>query len=135
MHSDGEEWIASQSSRIIHLIDTFARNSSNLEFGSTQRVYLKLVLHNVEGHGWFTLPPKLAKKRQAIINVDSKFRFVLLSVLHYDEVVNQHRRNLNKYDEWEGKLNFGDVDVDNIKISDITKIERLTNLKINVHAR
>ena len=61
------------------------------------------------------------------------FKHALLSILLYDEVLNQHRRNPNKYEEWEGEFNFGDLDIDNITITDISKIERLNNLKFTAH--
>ena len=95
---DGEHWYASHSRRIIELMDTFARNSSNLEFDCVERVQIKLTLReNVDGQGIFPLPPKLAKKRAAIINVDSVsecFKYALLSILHYNDVPNRSGRTL-----------------------------------------
>ena len=93
MDNGGEEWYNSHSRRIIELIDTMNRNSSNIEFDSIERVYIKLVLHdNVSGQGVFTLPPKLAKKRQVIVNVNTVsecFKYALLSILHYNDVASQ----------------------------------------------
>ena len=89
---------------------------------------------SIEGHGVSHLPSKLAKKREIIIHVNSTrgyLKYVLLSVLHYDEVVIQYRRKPTKY-QWEGELNFWNI-FDNIKISDVHKIEELNKLKINVH--
>ena len=137
MDGDGEEWYGSHSRRIIELLDTVTQNSSNLEFDCIERVYIKLILRdNVDGQGIFTLPPLLNKKRHAIVNVDAPsecFKYALLSVLHYNDVSNQQRNNPNSYREWEGELDFGDLDVSSIKIADVSKIERLNNLKINVH--
>ena len=59
-------------------------------------------------------------------------RYALSSILHYDEVVNQHRKDPNKY-EWEGKLDFENLDLDNINVRDVHEIEQLSNWKINVH--
>ena len=134
---DGEEWYTSHSTRIIELMNTMNRNSSNIEFDSIERVYIKLVLRdNVNGQGVFTLPPKLAKKRQAVVNVNTPsecFKYALLSVLHYADVPARDRTNKEAYEEWVGEIDFGDIDVDNVCINDIPKIERLNNLKINVH--
>ena len=111
--------------------------SSNIEFDCIERVYVKFIIRdNTGGQGVFTLPPRLAKKRQAIVNVDATsecFKYALLSVLHYDDVSDQQRQNIDSYREWEGELDFGELDVDNIRISDIPTVERLNNLKINIH--
>ena len=135
--NDGEGWFASHSNRIIQLLDAVLRQSSNIEFDCIERVYVKLIIReNAGGQGVFTLPPKLAKKRQAIVNVDAAsecFKYALLSILHYDDVSNQQRCNIDSYREWEGELDFGDLDVDTINISDIPTVERLNNLKINIH--
>ena len=134
---DGEEWYTSHSNRIIERLDTVLRNSSDLDFDSIERVYVKLIIReNVDGQGIFQLPPTLANKRQAIVNVDATsecFKFALLSILHYNDVSNRQRTNPNSYREWVGELNFGDLNVNNININDISRIERLNNLKINVH--
>ena len=134
---DGEEWYTSHSNRIIERLDTVLRNSSDLDFDSIERVYVKLIIReNVDGQGIFQLPPTLENKRQAIVNVDATsecFKFALLSILHYNDVSNRQRTNPNSYREWVGELNFGDLNVNNININDISRIERLNNLKINVH--
>lgn len=134
---DGGNWYDSHSRRIIELVDTMNRNASNIEFDCIERVYVKLILRdNVDGQGVFTLPPKLAKKRQAIVNVNSPsecFKYALLSILHYNDVPSQQRLNKDSYGEWEGELDFGNIDVDNIAINDIPKIEKLNNIKINLH--
>ena len=134
---DGEHWYSSHSHRMIELIDNMNRNSSNIEFDSIERVYIKLLLlDNVNGQGIVKLPPKLAKKRQAIINVNTPsecFKFALLSVLHYNDVPSQQRQDRESYREWVGELNFGDIDIDNVSINDVPKIEKLNNLKINIH--
>ncbi|MEL7307754.1 MAG: hypothetical protein AAGK05_07680, partial [Pseudomonadota bacterium] len=75
--------------------------SSNIEFDCIERVYVKFILReNTGGQGVFTLPPKLAKKRQAIVNVDAAsecFKYALLSILHYDDVSSQQRCNIDSY--------------------------------------
>ena len=89
--SDGEEWYTSHSKRIIELMDTMNRNASNIEFDCIERVYIKLTLQdNVNGRGIFTLPPMLGKKKQTIVNVETEsecFKYALLSVLHYNDVL------------------------------------------------
>ena len=134
---DGDSWYTSHSNRIIQVLDTVLHQSSNLEFDCIERVYLKFLLHdNADGQGRFALPPKLAKKRQAIVNVDADrecFKYALLSILHYNDVSEQQRSDPRSYREWEEELDFGDLDVNNITFSDIPKVERLNNLKINVH--
>ena len=135
--NSGEEWYSAHSRRIIELLDSVTQKSSNIEFDSIERVYIKLLLRdNVNGQGVFPLPPELAKKRQSIVNVNTNgecFKYALLSVLHYNDVAHQQRLNLDSYREWVGELDFGDIDVDNVQISDVSKIEKLNNLKINVH--
>ena len=135
--SDGKEWFTSHSNRIIQLLDVVLRQSSNIEFDCIERVYVKLIIRkNAGGQGVFTLPPKLAKKRQAIVNVDATsecFKYALLSILHYDDVSAQQRCDINSYREWEGELDFGDLDVNSIRIIDVPTVERLNNLKINIH--
>ena len=72
VHGDGEEWYNIHTSRIFELMEKVNHQSSNIEFDSIDRVYVKLTLRdNVNGHGVFTLPPKLAKKRQVIVNVNT----------------------------------------------------------------
>jgi hypothetical protein len=134
---DGQEWYALHSRTIIELLESMNRNSSNLEFDSIERVYVKLTLtDNANGQGIVTLPPKLAKKRACIVNVNSPsecFKYALLSILHYNDVPSQQRQDKDSYEEWVDDIDFGDIDVDNVNISDVHKIERLNNLKINIH--
>ena len=135
--TSGQDWYSEHSRRITELLDSITRNSSNIEFDCIERVFIKLLLHeNIDGQGIFVLPPQLAKKRQSIVNVNTTsecFKFALLSVLHYNDVSNKQRLNPESYEEWVGELDFGKIDVNNICIGDISKIERLNNLKINIH--
>ena len=83
----------------------------------------------------FVLPPQIAKTR-SIVNVDVAsecFKYALLSVLHYNDVSRGMRNQPQRYRAWERELDFGDLDVNNINISDVSEIEKLNNLKINVH--
>ena len=134
---EGEEWFETHSHRIIQLIEEMNRGASNIEFDSIERVFLKFTREgNAGGHGMFPLPPALAKKRQTIVNVDTTsecFKFALLSILHYNDVPNKGRSNKDSYRQWEDELDFGDINPDEVRISDIHKIERLNNLKINLH--
>ena len=43
---DGKEWYNSHSHRIIELVDTMNRNSSNIVIDSIERVNVKLTLHD-----------------------------------------------------------------------------------------
>ena len=137
VNGDGETWYDSHSRAIIETMDNFQRRSSNLEFDSIERVEIKMILReNVDGQGIFPLPPNLSKKRAAIINVDSLskcFNFALLSILHYNEVPDEKRRDPSSYTRWVNDLDFGDLDVENIKITDVHKIEILNKIKINIH--
>jgi len=134
--NDWEAWYNFHSARIIELLDSFARNSSNLVFDSIERVYVKLNLsNNANGQGLFVLPPKLVKTK-SIVNVDAAsecFKYALLSVLHYNDVSRGLRNNIYSYRAWERELNFGDLDVNSISIADVPEIEKLNNLKINIH--
>ena len=137
VYGEGDDWYTSHSTRIFELFDRVTHQSSNLEFDSIERVYIKLTLSdNVDGRGIFTLPPKLAKKRKVIVNVDTTsecFKYAILSKLHYNDVPSEQRTNKEAYREWEGELDFGDIDADQVSINDIATIEKLNNIKINVH--
>ena len=134
---DGESWYGNHTARIFELMEKVNHQASNIEFDSIERVYVKLTLRdNVDGHGVFTLPPILAKKRASIVNVDTTsecFKYALLSKLHYDDVPSSQRSNKEAYQEWVGELNFGNINPDEVSIGDIATIERLNNIKINLH--
>ena len=134
--NDYEAWYNSHSTRIIEALDEFSRQSSDLQIDCIERVYVKLNLaNNANGQGLFTLPPKIAKTK-SIVNVNTAsecFKYALLSVLHYNDVSRGTHNRPYSYREWVGELDFGDLDVNNISISDVSKIEKLNNLKINVH--
>ena len=48
-------------------------------------------------------------------------------------MTNEQRCNPNSYGQSVEELNLADIDVDNIRIKDTPKIERLNDIKINVH--
>ena len=60
-------------------------------------------------------------------------KYALLSILHYNDGPNDKRKDPNSYLQWAGDIGFEDLDVDNISINDVSKIEKLDNLKINVY--
>ena len=68
------------------------------------------------------------------VNCDSNcFKYALLSILHFDEI-KKDRQRTSKYEQWENELNFGDVNVEEVNISsDVSKVELLNDLKINIH--
>lgn len=131
------EWYEKHSRRIINALETMNHNSSNLTFDCIERVYLKLTMSdNINGQGVFALPPKLAQKKGAIVNVNSQskcFKYALLSILHFNDVKFNQRMNQDSYKEWEDELDFGELDIDKVSLNDIPKIERLLKIKINIH--
>ena len=74
---------------------------------------------------------------QAVVNVQTKinsFQYALLSIIHYHDLNKDNRKYPSKYEQWLGKLKFGDVDVSEVHIRrDVPKIEKLNNIKINIH--
>ena len=54
--------------------------------------------------------------------------------MHYDDV-KKDRQCVAKYMRWEHELVFDGIDIDVIDIRhDVAKLERLNNIKVNVHA-
>ena len=69
--NDWETWYNFHSARIIELVDSFARNSSNLVFDCIERVYIKLNLtKNSNGQGLF-VPPRHLANTKSFVNVDT----------------------------------------------------------------
>ena len=130
-----EAWFARHSAQIISSMDNFNRQSSDFIVDRVQRVYLKLnLVENLDGQGSFKLPPKL-KEKTAVVNVDVAgecFKYALLSILHYSDV-SQNRCRKSSYSQWESELVFDGLEEESISIDDIPKVEKLNNLKINVH--
>ena len=63
-------------------------------------------------------------------SVSECFKYALLSILHYNDVPNDKRKDPNSYGQWVGDIEFEDLDVENISINDVFKIEKLYNLKL-----
>ena len=116
-------------------MDSFQERGSGLIFQRILWVDIPVNLARAyEGRGAFTLPSKLLKSK-SVINVDSTsecFKYAVLAALHYHDIPT-NRQRVSKYQEWVNQLDFGDLDVDSISVKDVPKIERLNNLKINVH--
>ena len=127
-------------SHIQSFICTFNKieDSSAWQYEDVDFVIFKFSLSlNYGGRGTFKLPETL-KKLQAVVNVDCDtqcFKYAVLSMLHYNDLSrHRHRSRVSEYSRWENDLKFDDVNVDEIKIStDIPKVEKMNNLKINVH--
>ena len=134
---DFEHWYRSHTLGILNNIESLNKRDSDLEFEGIESLLIKVNLgNNLSGQSFFQLPDKL-KRKQAVINVDTKtdcFKYALLSILHYDDITSQTRQRASKYQQWLGELEFGDVDASDVHIkSDVPKVEKLNNIKINVH--
>ena len=133
---DFHQWYTRHILGIIKNLENFTKQDSNLEFDSVEALDIKFnLLRNLSGRCFFQLPDNL-KNMKAVINVEVKkecFKYALLSILHYNDLT-KNRTRPSKYEQWLGELNFGDVDPSEVHIKrDIPKIEKLNNLKINVH--
>ena len=133
---DFQHWYRHHTSGVIKHFDEFTKRDSSLQFESVEAVDIKLsLMRNQSGRGMFQLPDTL-KRKQAVINVRTEkdcFKYALLSMLHFGDVSKHNRGNPYTYSRWEGELKFGEVDVSDVCIKDIPKVEALNDLKINVH--
>ena len=111
-------------------------NDSGLVFDGVECVILKLnVLENLDGAGFFKLPPKLSASK-SVINVDCEracFKYAVLSILHYDDVCRGNRHRVSAYRGWENDLLFENIDIDNVAIKDMNSFQQQNKLKVNVH--
>jgi len=133
---DCHPWYERHSLAIINNLDSLIKKASNLELESLDALELKFnLLDNLSGHAYFKLPPKL-QRLQAVVNVDTNkdcFNYAMLSILHYKDI-SKNRCRSSKYEQWLEELTFGDVDPTNVHSrSDVPKIEKLNNIKINIH--
>jgi len=132
---DFHEWYIQHIRAIIKHLDDFVRNGSNWEIDGIEDLRIKLNLFDkLSGQAPFKIPEKLARMK-AIVNVDSQecFKYACLSILHYKDVT-EHRYRPSKYRPWLDELKFDGIDVSDVHIRhDIPKIEKLNNIKINVH--
>ena len=129
-------WYRQHSVGIINHLETFTKHDSNLEFDGVDAIELKLsCFPNLSGRGFFKLPDTL-NRMKAVINVDvphSCFEYALLSILHYGDVKHNRQRPSN-YERWLDEMKFGEVDSSDVHIKkDIPKIEKLNDIKINIH--
>ena len=133
---DFHHWYEQHILGIINNLESLTKRSSNLELEGIEALEIKFnLLPNLSGRGYFQLPDKLNRKK-AVINVNTNkdcFKYALLSILHYSDVENNFFR-ASKYEQWLEELEFGEVDPSDVHIkSDVPKIEKLNNLKINIH--
>ena len=134
---DLDSWFERHVQAIITNFNNYQGLGSDLIFVSVNKLIFKLSLSkNQRGKGSFKMPAKLANMK-AVINVDCKeacFKYAILSILHYNDVKNRHHSRVSSYKQWEDELNFDDINTNEIDISkDVPKIERLNNLKLNIH--
>ena len=132
---DFQHWYHTHALAIVKNLEKFNKHDSALEYDGMEALTLKFsLIRNLSGRGHFKLPDAL-KRKNAVVNIDiSKecFKYALLSILHYADV-KVHRERPSKYNSWLDELDFGDIDVSDVQIKDVSKIEKLNNLKINVH--
>ena len=130
-----QHWYNRHTRGIIKNLETFAERDSDLQFESIEALDIKLnLLTNLSGRSFFKLPEKL-NNMKAVVNVDcedSCFKYALLSILHYEDV-KEHRNRCSNYKRWLDELNFGDINPSAVEIKDVAKIEKLNNIKINIH--
>ena len=73
---------------------------------------------------------------RAAVNIDDKeacLKYALLSIIHNKDIA-INRQTPSKYEQWLDDFNFGDVGPSDVCIrSDVSKIEKLNTLKINIH--
>ena len=133
---DFQHWYKQHTAGIIKNLEMLEKKDSNLEFDGIEGLDIKFnLLENLSGRAFFKLPSALNMKR-AVINVDCKdscFKYALLSILHYNDI-NKDRQRASKYECWRDELDFGDINTSDVDIKrDVPQIEKLNNLKINIH--
>lgn len=133
---DFQQWYKSHTRAIIKNLEHLEKQDSSLEFDGIEALDIKFsLLSNLSGRSFFKLPNKLHLMKAVVnVNVDEGcFHYALLSILHYADV-HSNRFRASNYKDWLGELNFGDVDVSDVHIRrDVPIIEKLNNLKINIH--
>ena len=131
-----ETWYRRHITRILEVFNKMLENDSGLVFDGVECVFLKLnVLENLDGAGFFKLPPKLSTSK-SVINVISEracFKYAVLSILHYDDIAQGTRQRVSSYGHWENDLLFENIDVNNVSIKDMNTFQQQNKLKINIH--
>ena len=130
------EWMEEHIQHFQSTLEKFTTNGSAWVIEDVDHVHFKLNLSlNYCGRGSFKLPQDLIK-RHAVVNVDCSeacFKYAILSILHYNEI-DRDRSRKSRYRNWENELNFEGVNVNEVDISrDVAKVEKLNNIKINIH--
>ena len=136
MVHDFQHWYNRHTAGIIKNLENFQKRDSALELDGIEALEIKFsLLTNLSGRAFFKLPEQL-KNKQAVVNVNCNkdcFKYALLSILHYNDL-KYHRDRSNNYEKWLDELDFGDIDTSEVHINrDVSKIEKLNNLKINIH--
>ena len=130
------EWLEEHIQKFQSILEKFTTGGSAWVVEGVDHVLFKINLSsNYHGRGTFKLPNDLLK-RHAVINVDCSaacFKYAILSILHYNEIKRDRSRKY-QYRKWEDELNFEGVNVNEIDLSrDVAKVEKLNNIKINIH--
>ena len=129
-------WLEEHIRHMLNTFEKFTNGESSWVLDGIEKVLFKINLTtNYDGRAFFTLPTVL-KNKKAVVNVnctENCFKYALLSVLHYNDI-KDHRERVTAYRGWEEELNFEGVNLNAVDISrDVAKVEKLNNLKINVH--
>ena len=129
------DWYSSHISAILNNLESLTNRDSDLELDGIEALVLKFtLLPNLSGRGFFQLPDKL-KRMKAVINVNVDkdcLKYALLSILHYSDIT-INRQRPSKYEPWLDELDFSDIDISEVHIKHVSKIEKLNNIKINIH--
>ena len=134
---DFHHWYGRHTQGITNHLEALAKRDSNLEFDGVEALEIKFNLSpNLSGRSFFKLPQKL-QHMQAVVNINAShscFKYAVLSILHYNDVHPKRRQDASKYNRWFDDLDFGNVDASDVHIKrDVPIIEKLNNLKINIH--
>ena len=133
---DFQHWYQRHISAIIKNFENLSKRDSDIELDGIEALVIKFNLcKNLSGRAFFQLPEKL-RRMQAVVNVQCRkdcFRYAVLSILHYNDLHKDKRRFPSNYEQWLRELEFGEVDVSDVQVKDVAKIEKLNNLKINIH--
>ena len=134
---DVNDWYESHIARMDATLQKFLNvDGSEWQIENLEYVLLHVSLsENMRGHGAFVLPEKL-KKMHAVVNVQCEtdcFLYAVLSILHYDDL-KEHRGRPSNYTAWLNELNCDGINMSAIDIAcDVPRLERLNDVKINVH--
>ena len=133
---DFQQWYSQHIAALMNNFNNLTKRDSDLEYDSVDALDIKFnILPNMSGHSFFQIPDTL-KRKNAVVNVqthESCFKYALLSILHYSDLNCNTRKYPKNYRRWLEELDFGDINASDVSIKDVNKIEKLNNMKINIH--